>query len=337
PEELYDFIADDLMRTTSTALQESLFLLALGADRSERATLDLLGQSAEVVLADAAARGLLTSQGRRFEMHPLVRAFLISRLRDLGEKRGRPLVSRALTTMASERMWDECLAVLGEIDWERPGASLLRDALPELLAAGRLATVRRWVELDRKGRVDPIFALAEAEISLREGANTHAQVVAERAAEDFGDGEYAARAHLLAARAAHARDDSVGARRSAQSVIRTTNCEELRADAHWIEFLSSFETQDGNAGSALDRVRSAGTPSAERTIRVHHATAVLALEAEGAVKVAVRELELAKPLLKHVVDPLVKTSFLNAYSTAARYHAQYELALELAEEQIFEA
>src|SRR5581483_8967381 len=72
PEELYDFIADDLMRTTSTALQESLFLLALGADRSERATLDLLGPSAEAVLADAAARGLLTSQGRRFEMHPLV-------------------------------------------------------------------------------------------------------------------------------------------------------------------------------------------------------------------------------------------------------------------------
>ena len=53
--------------------------------------------------------------------------------------------------------------------------------------------------------------------------------------------------------------------------------------------------------------------------------------ADGDVRRAVRELDRAMGLLKHVSDPLAVTAFLNIFSMASLYLAEYERALELTE------
>ena len=89
-----------------------------------------------------------------------------------------------IDTLYQSRRWDECLSVAEALPEACSFASaILERSLQELLSSGRVATVRRWVELARGMKLtDPIVELAEAEIALLAGEYDRAIAVGTHAA-----------------------------------------------------------------------------------------------------------------------------------------------------------
>jgi len=80
PDDLYRFFAEDLFRSASPQLREAMFLLALAGVDGARA---LLGSSHVELLAEAAERGFLAGENQT--VHPLLRGFLLAKLRELDD------------------------------------------------------------------------------------------------------------------------------------------------------------------------------------------------------------------------------------------------------------
>ena len=133
PAELYEYFADDLFRRAPAHLHHSLFLLALTGGGDSQVTQELLGDECDAHLGEAVERGFIArGAGFQFEIHPLLRAFLLTKLHELGAQ-GQRVVDRALRSLGRARRWDDCLAVLAEFAgpssprpcWKKPSASSL--------------------------------------------------------------------------------------------------------------------------------------------------------------------------------------------------------------------
>jgi LuxR family maltose regulon positive regulatory protein len=338
PTELYEYFAEDIFRRTPRSLRQSLFLLALDGHADWYVTQELLGAGYETDLAEAAERGFIVRRSAQtHELHPLLRAFLIAKLHDLPSAEAEQLVTRALKSFVSHARWDDCLQVLSEFPDAELIEPLLEAALPDLLTFGRLATVKRWLSIAPPNASSAILLLAESEVALREGLHAHAQVIAERAAGLSTADDLTARAYLVAARAAHLRGDVPGTSRNSLRASALSDVPEIRGSALWIDFLNAFEVQDANVHNIAERLRHVDDGSPGHTLRLLQAQAFLALEVDGDVRTALRELELAYGLLPHVPDPLSRTGFLNLFSCATIYIADYERCLELTDKQIGDA
>lgn len=339
PAELYEYFVDDLLRRSPAYLHDSLFLLALAGGSDSRVTQEVLGDECELHLSEAAERGFISrSVGSQFEMHPLLRAFLMAKLHELDETRSEELVARALRLLGRAHRWDDCLGVLAEFPGTALATSLLEEALQELLASGRLATIKRWLLLAPPGGAEQaVLLLAESEVAIREGQDAHAQMIAEQAAELSLASELAARAHLVAARAAHMRSDDVGARANAQRAAALTRFAHTRIDAQWIELMNASEAEDERAGELLELLRNERYLTPDQALRLRQADGFLSLQADGDVRRTMRELEPAMGLLGHVSDPLARTGFLHLFSTVCLHLAEYERSLEIVNLQIDDA
>src|SRR6476469_9290095 len=95
-------------------------------------------------------------------IHPLLRNFLIGRMRDLDLGRIETLTERVVHRLSELGRWDDCLATLQLFPHPELLASSMTAALRSLLASGRIETLRHWVMLAKElDAHDPIFTLAE--------------------------------------------------------------------------------------------------------------------------------------------------------------------------------
>ncbi|MEN3341864.1 MAG: hypothetical protein V7644_1268, partial [Actinomycetota bacterium] len=172
-DDLYDFFAEDLFQRASPALRHALFLLALGADVDDGVAKELLGPDHAELMAEAAERGFVSREspaGDNDTMHPLLKSFLVAKLREVEAGDVAAMVASVVAAAARRSHWDACLAALQHFPQAELIGSTLQQALGELLAAGRVATVKRWIKLaGATGCSDPTLLLAEAEVALREG------------------------------------------------------------------------------------------------------------------------------------------------------------------------
>jgi DNA-binding CsgD family transcriptional regulator len=296
----------------------------------------VLDGTGELVLSDAAEGGFLSrGTGLHFEMHPLLRGFLLAKLHELDEERCDDLVTRALRSLGRAHCWDDCLAVLAEFPGTTLAASLLEEALDELLSSGRLATIKRWLSLaPQRSEDSAVLLLAEAEVAVREGLDAQAQALAEQAADLSVASELAARAHLVAARAAHMRCDDPGTQRNADLAASLTRNSHIRTEAQWVAFSHALEAEDGRARQLLVELRNQTDGGPDHSVRIRHASGFIALMVDGDVRQTLSELAPAMSLLRHVSDPLVRTAYLNLFSTTLVYLGEYERSLELSDLQI---
>jgi len=336
---LYEYFAENLLAQTPTALQERLYLLALAGSADPGVIQELLGDRFGAYLAGAAEGGFVTRvSGVQFEMHPLLQAFLLAKLHEQDDEKVRSLVGRALRSLGKARRWDDCLAVLAQFPGMTVATSLLEEALYELLDSGRIATVRRWLSLAPPaldGEV-AVLLLAEAEIAVREGHDTRAKVLAEQAA-DLSVGERAARAHLVAARAAHMLCDEFGTLTNAERAVSLTKQGRIRDQARKLELMNALEAERSSAYDLLEIVRADGHRTPERGLLLSQATGLLRFSADCDVRQAVRDLEAGFDLLSRVSEPLQRTGFLNIFVTVLFWLAEYERSLEINGQQIEDA
>src|ERR1051325_5567079 len=257
-DDLYDFFAEDLFRRASPAVRRALFLLALGADVDTAVATELLGAETDPLLAQAVEQGFVgRDPPRAVAIHPLLKTFLLVKLHDLPEDEVEAMVGRVVAASADRGHWDACLGALQRFPKPDALGATLERALPDLLSGGRVATVKRWIELAAAtdGSDQPIVLLAEAEVAFREGDERTAQVLAERAGDLLRQVDSAARAYVLAARAAHLRNDHAATTRNCKRADAVAVATAPRVEALWIEFLHAIERPEEDARSILRRLR----------------------------------------------------------------------------------
>lgn len=337
PAELYEYFAEALFRDASPTLQHALFALALSGEHP-RVFAQVIGQDSERLLSEASVRGFTSkaSDGSA-GLHPLLRAFLLRKFRETTAPES-DLIAWTVEALGRERLWDECLAILIEFQVASQVTEKLEDCLGELLASGRVATLRRWITLARDlGSTDPVLLLAEAEVALRDGDECRAQSLAEHAGLRLTNAELAARAFVVAARAAHLRGEYLQTKDSVQKARELAPNEAIRIEATWLEFLTALEEQDPAIHDIAAGLQAANDASAEHALRRQTAEAFIQIEIIGNLREAERGMALAHGLLEHVFDPLVRTTFMNAWSSCALGLAEYATAFDRAERQISDA
>ena len=338
PSELYDFIAEDLFGEVPYDLRRDLYLLALAGDAVDARTDNAQRKTRDQPCTEATGQGFLTrSPQGEIELHPLLRTFLLVKLGELPRPERETITVEALDYLQRSRRWDEVLYVLSEFPNSALAEAILEDAASELLETGRLTTIKRWLQLVPPTHANPLLLLARSEVALREGSNDEAQALAERVTELSLADELKARAHLAAARAAHLAGDDHGARRNAAKVRALKVPLDVHLSAQWLQFLQSFESQDGDAPAILAELEAVKGAGAEHALRLRQSRAFLELETDGAVTRALRELELTRPLLGAVSDPIARSSFWNLYSSARLYAGDYAGVVELTAQQLDEA
>jgi ATP/maltotriose-dependent transcriptional regulator MalT len=330
PAELYDYFADDMYRRASPQLQSDVLLLALGADADPRVARQIFGARHDQVLADAAARGFIVRErDAESAMHPLLRHFLLSKLQELDEDESATNLARVIRALSHEDRWDECLVALQGFPQADLIVETLREAFVSLLESGRLKTIEHWVELARDHRItDPVVLLAEAELALRQGETARAQVLGEKAGELL-EGDLAARAYLVATRAAHFGDDSAGVLRNAERADAAATSVGPRIDGLWLLVARASEDAHAPTAEAIERLRELRDDKPEHTLRLIHAEALLHLLSDGDVRSAERGLRLGTELLSHVRDPLRRTNHMNTFAQILSMLAEYRPSLEM--------
>src|SRR5437588_7015866 len=290
PDDLYRFFAEDLFRSASPQLREAMFLLALAGVDGARA---LLGRAHVELVTEAAERGFLA--GEQPAVHPLLRGFLLAKLRELEEEKIKATVASAVGYLADQRRWDDCLFVLEQFPDDDLVLETLKRGLEEILDSGRLVNVSRWLELaeERKLR-DPVFLLAESEIALRQRETRKAQVLGERAG-DLLRGDFSARAYLAAARATHLGDAASETRSLCERALEEATSESTRINALWVALTSAIEEIDSDADAILRHLHEFGEAQPEHAARLRIAKGILLCES-GRVGDSVIQLELAREL-----------------------------------------
>lgn len=332
PAEIYRYFAEELFQGVSRPIQDALRKLALPPIVSEQLAETLLGeQLSRATLREASKMGFLSDQsGESFELHPLLRDFLLRKIKDPGPDSG--LVEDVASVLIRENLLDEAFLVATHFPKRDFLNTILEVGLQEMLDDGRIATLRDWLGHAKDLRLDsPFRDLAEAEVALRSGDYSRAETLALRAAKALGAHTLCSRALFVAGQAAHLLNretDSLHYHRRAAGLAKN---EADRAQALWGEFLSLIDLEDSSATRVLDAVSASEQESPDQMVR--HATGRLLVGSRmGGLSRALSEAKAAVEWIPWVDDPMIASSFLNAYGHLCAIAGHFHEALKFTDE-----
>jgi LuxR family transcriptional regulator, maltose regulon positive regulatory protein len=327
---LYEFLASELLATAAEETQTALMLLAVAAASDLDVAATLLGTRADAVLEDAVARGLVAvTEHKSLSLHPLLRELLIGRFDEADPQTRDALLSQS-RSLFPVRRWDEALSV-AEIAADAAFVTeAIAAALDELLAAGRTSSLERWVTAAREaGAEGGLIDYAEGEVLLRRGEFDRALGITSIAARSL-DGDLAARAHLVSARAAHLNDRPRITESHSDAAVALAVTARTSDDALWLRFLASFERQSPDLRGRLDDYESASRPGVKQALR--SATGALSLaEMEGGVSTALDRARTALATATDGEEPIAHTGLLSAYAYLLYVASRYRESLLNAE------
>jgi ATP/maltotriose-dependent transcriptional regulator MalT len=331
PTAIYDYLATELLDAAGTSVQRAVTLLTATSIGDMSAARLLLGDSAEGLIADAQRRGLVVQESAgRCSVHPLLRRVLLARLEVADSTEVARLIEQA-NVLWRHGLWTEALS-LAEVLPDREFISTsLRAALVELLSKGRVATLRKWLELGRAADADPgLLDYVEAELELRHGATLRARGLGTRAAATL-EGDLAARAHLVVARAAHLTDRPELTRRHTYEAERLATSQESREAAIWLRLLSAIEQERDDARSILLEHQATTSFGPALAARAAQGKMLLA-QLEGGLGPTIEEGEVAVSAFRDETDALSRTSLLSVFAYCLVLAARYEEGLAAAQE-----
>jgi LuxR family maltose regulon positive regulatory protein len=333
PHQLYEFVANALFSTTTESLRRSLLLLAAGGDATRDVCRDLFGTGYEDVVHAAMDRGFVVPGSNSWiTIHPLLRDFLLRRLTDAGDPVRQQTVARVAAILRAHRRWDECLRLFEAAPVETTAATVLAEALADLLTAGRTATVEQWTALGSAHQFrDPVFTLAGAESALRRGHDVEAHALATQAAPRLS-GDLGARAYLVAARAAHQSDDAASVSASAEKAEALAADPALKTEALALAAANAYERDPSRTWEFYERLRAVDDPRPEHALRVACTATFLHVADAADANAGLASASRATAISAHVRDPLLRTNAMNLYAHMLRICGEYERALQAADD-----
>lgn len=333
---LYGFFADEIYRRIDRRARRILCELALYDTAGRHFALSRLRPDVvEHVVAVGVDSGFLTEvHDKGLDMHPLLRAFL---QRKLEEERPASIghsVARAAGVLIQHQLWDEAFELTQRFKQEELLPGLVAASMDELLASGRVATLRSWVGHAPKDSA--IVRLATAELAFREGRYYESEALAELAVRDLSSQpDMAARANVVAGRAAHVASRDEQARsyfRGAQAMARSPG---LIRRAALGELVAAIELEHADAANLLKTLVSDQAIGPEDQVIL--ADRRLAFETRFGHPVDLQNGRAAQQLLRFVADPVARTSFRNVFGYALAASAMFAEASAITEEQIEDA
>jgi ATP/maltotriose-dependent transcriptional regulator MalT len=326
PEALYRFFAEEVFDALDDEVKAGLATLAVAPILDRDLATELLGERVDRVTSAAIDVGILVERGSQLELHPLARSFLEGRCAQLGFVPEPGSVARCLEYYRARREWDAAFDVIARNHMGDELEQLVLEALDELLDTARLSTLERWCASGWCFEA-PVISLARAEVALRHGRHSEAQALAESTASVGSD--LTCRALSVAGRAAHLASREEKALELFQRAEAAASSKATRRDARWGQLLCLLELDGPGARSALDELSSdVGLSDPREVVRASTCRLVYQLK-RGSLDPA--EADIASELLPTVRDPLVVSSFQNAYAMVLGLAAHYDAAAEIAE------
>ena len=330
---LYGFFADEIYRRLERRTRRRLTELALYDIGGRQIALQQMPKDeAERVVATGMACGFLAERGDgHVDVHPLVRAFLLLKLREERPRALADIVDRAVRTLLRHRLWDEAFALIGQYGRDDLLPALLTASLEDVLASGRTATLATWVRDSRA--TAPVVRLATAELALREARYYESEALAALAASDLAaEPNLAARANFVAGRAANLASRETQALSHYEQAGVLAGDAKLARQAAFGELVAMIELEDPRAADVLMAL--SDERPLEPSEQVLLADRKVAYETRFGASVDIQSGRAARQLLRFVADPVARTSFRNVFGYALAATAHFDEATELTDEQL---
>jgi LuxR family maltose regulon positive regulatory protein len=327
---LYDFLASELLAAAKQETQTALMLLAVASVAEVDVASTVLGPTADTVLEDAAARGLLAVTDRKvLSLHPLLRELLIQRFGEADAEAREALLFQCRTLFEGRR-WDEALSVAEVARDASFATEAIAAALDDLLAAGRTSSLQRWVAAARSaGAEGGLIDYAESEALFRGGELNRAMALATQAADSL-DGDLVARAHLVAGRSAHLMDRPDRTGRHAELAAAVAETAETREGALWLRYLRAHDQEAPDLTDRLSDFRALARRGLKQSLMLAAAELGAAL-IEGRLPDALDSAQSTLTLATKGADPIAYTGFLRVYGYALAVSGRYDEALKCIE------
>jgi ATP/maltotriose-dependent transcriptional regulator MalT len=326
---LFRFFAEELFLATPQKLQDQLLTLALLPTRSTDVLASALGDDWRSVIENAILSGLATHGPDGPEVHPLVREYLFTKLRERDDVVDQ--VGAAFEVSLAGRFWDHAFDLVENFLRADLLHDLVRTAFKPLLSSGRIATLElisafahRW-----PNDVPPEIALIDAELAFRSGMFERASQIAIKVAQELdSDSPFSSHAWWIAGMATEMRFDDLTAAGYFERAKAAALDEDDTRDALWGLVIAACQSERPDESEALKQIATRRDRSAVDFVRA--ATAQLYMWRLG-MRERPLETERAMHELAAVQDPRIRTGFLNQYAYNAILWGEYDTAYEIAQ------
>lgn len=339
PETLHSYFAEELYQDLTSQAQWNLVQLSLAPSIDADLASLLFGTQWRDVLEHGYERGFLTRDADAYDLHPLLRQFLRSKLTDADPDAVNETVTMIGTSALDRFAWDEAFALATEFELNDLLTELLSRALDDLLAEGRLATLEHWIAVGQRWIPgEHIVSVAQMELAFRKGRWPESERKARTLARTLPkEHPFAPRALFRAAQVAQLDDRQEEALKLLdEASSRSTSRGDLRRAA-WSRFITLADLEEPElAKAALQEFEALPPESVEDLIRLSQASVHFALR-WGGIREELERHRATLELLSDAADPLVRSGFTQSYGTALNLAARYEEAYELADRQMAEA
>ena len=334
PDTLYEYCAEELFQKFPREFRTALCTIALAPSISVELLRELFGEKAARIAHAAEEGGFVTrSKSGDFDMHPLLRTFLLAKLDEESPEQTGRLIRDLAGHLVRARQWDDALAVAGRSNDMALIEGLIDSALDELLSQGRLETLKEWLERARSLGDSPIFDLADAEVAFRRGDPPHALLQAINAASQLPSSHpRLSRAWYRASQAAYFLDRVTEASEFAENARQAAVTPRDEKDALWGLFHSGIELGDEQVSGLLRKMERLRPLTPTDEIRIAGGELFLASRWGGTERAIGNAQALARSL--PAADPMVETAFLNSYAEALILAGRYDEALAAIEVEL---
>ena len=339
PDELHDYFAEELFASLPDGTRDGLCRLALVPAITRESAEALVGSRAEHVIAGAREAGMLSGhRGNELTFHPLLRTFLMRKLREAPRAELVTPVTRAVEVLVQAESWNEAFALITAFARYDLVDQVISHSIVPLTKQGRLSTLRAWLDILKRAEFSsPLSKLVEAELAFRHGHQDRGGVLAETAASSLGsDHPLLSLAHYRAGQSRHLADDSDGALEHFKAAYSSADSDLDARNALWGQFLVQLELESNEALLLFDRLQSLASPSSDDAVRNECGRLMLAMGEGGRIPTAT-ELTLTRERAREASDPLIRSAVLRAVAALLVLSAEYEQALGAAREAIDEA
>ena len=333
--ELFRYLADEVVRHEPSESQEFMLLASLPSSISRQLVEEVLEiENAHALTQQLLRDGLLHESGvDSLAFHPILRDYLCKRLEAERPDDTDRLRSRLIDYARDKRDWDMAFDLVRPPRFVDHAALIAAEASEDLLAAGRVETLERWLNLcGAEVMRTPAAVVAKAEILMRRGHLAEAAVVIEIAIEQLEQSSpLMSRAYCLGGQIAHLRSD---AERALELHRLGRECAERPTDysqAVWGMILAAAELESQEAGEFLDQLVTAPSDDIELKLRVAFGRTLLGRQ-RGSLEGAWSSLEPLISIARYANDPMIRTGFLTWASFVAILNGEYGRGCSVARE-----
>ena len=324
---MHRYLAEELFNRASSELREALFTVALRGTRNSTRFDERFETDASGLITEAQILGF-SSSDTTFELHPLLREFLLEKLSALPDAIMR--AKAALEACVVDEAWDQALALIlrfGLTDIIEPTVAA---AFKPLVRSGRLATLTAFAttvhEEERSSSPSIIGVLAEA--AFRDGNFDLAVDLAESARSTL-DPQHplASRVAAISGQVSFLQGDFSSAEASFRSAGAFARDDRDSAEAAYGLAMASIFGEKSTAAEAAEAVRQARSQSPVDQLRF--IATEIALRAVGKHPDGLSgnlHIDSARQVLQQVDDPRARSNAAYMLASVLAQKADYDSA-----------